>query len=385
LLELGQPKIFSGLRQKLIRRENAGIRRRLPIPLKGKDFLSNDYLGYAKNLIIQEEVTLLHSFTHAQIGKSQGSTGSRLLSGNYDLYSKLEMELAKYFKAESSLIFNSGFNLNLGIMSSIPQEKDIVFMDEFVHASLKMGARISPAKTYFFRHNDLEHLEFKLKSARKKCTGEIYIVTESIFSMDGDIPNLNELIILAKTFNARIILDEAHAGGILGPHGEGLAASLNLKNIAEDISIRIITFSKAFGSHGAVFLGPELIKNYLINFCLPFIYTTALPPHTILSIKKALEYRRKNKEEVKLLNKNIQIFNSLLQLKNPISPIFSFPLGEIKKLKQISQKLTDKGFQVIPIFSPTVKRGSERLRITLHSYNSRDEMDQLIQILKENL
>ena len=218
------------------------------------DFFSNDYLGFS-NL----------DYLHSKIG---GSKGSRLISGTSSFVLELEKSLAQKFNSESALIFNSGFDANLGLLSSVLQRSDIVIYDEFVHASIRDGIRLGNAKSYAFKHNSTLDLRTKLERFGKG----VYVVIESLYSMDGDIAPLNDIVALCNEFEAYLIVDEAHSGGTYGKNGVGLISEFNLDH---QIFAKIITFGKAFGCHGAVVLGSNLLIEYLINFSRPFIYTTA--------------------------------------------------------------------------------------------------------------
>ena len=236
---------------------NASLR---TLSLSGKnlrDFCSNDYLGFArspelKRLIIGQLLEEGPTF-------SVGSTGSRLISGNDDFIEQLESEVAAFHNAESSLIFNSGYDANIGIFSSIPQRGDTIILDELIHASIIDGARLSHASRFTFKHNDLLSLEEKLKAAR----GNIFIGIESIYSMDGDAAPISEIVALAHSYSAAVIVDEAHAIGIFGEQGKGMVSQSHLE---DKIFARIVTFGKALGCHGAAVLCCSDTRKYLINF-----------------------------------------------------------------------------------------------------------------------
>ena len=180
------PNFESILQRELEERQKLGNLRSLPDAKEGKDFFSNDYLGYSRSHKIFQMVADIFPLGHLRSGGVMGATGSRLLSGNNSWALELELELSSFFKAESSLLFNSGFNLNLGILATLPKEEDILLLDQNAHASLKMGAKLSSASVHYFRHNDSNHLEKKLSRLNSKNKGTIFIVTESLFSMDGD-------------------------------------------------------------------------------------------------------------------------------------------------------------------------------------------------------
>lgn len=359
------------LQRELEERERLGNLRSLPLTKEGIDFFSNDYLGYSRSQEIFHSVSDIYPLGHLRSGGVLGATGSRLLSGNNSWALELESELSGFFKAESSLLFNSGFNLNLGLLATLPKEEDILLLDQNIHASLRMGAKLSKAPVHYFRHNDTDHLEKKITKLKTDLKGTIFVVTESLFSMDGDFAPLSDFVSLCKKHEAKLIVDEAHSGGLYGSMGEGLAVEQNLH---KDIFIRIITFGKAFGCHGGLFLGPKIVKDYLINFCQTFIYTTALPLHSLLTIREAIRFRKEDKKSILELRANIKLFSKELGLPNLKGPIVSLILPDIPLLKELSESLKDENIKVLPIFSPTVKKGTERLRISLHSFNQRKDL-----------
>lgn len=336
------------------------------------DFSSNDYLGFAKNDLIFDAT---HRFLSDRNIKNNGATGSRLLSGNHVLYAETEAFISQFHQSESALIFNSGYDANVGFFSSVPQRSDVILYDELSHASIRDGIQLSNAKSYKFEHNDFEALE-KLISRFKTDTSEIYVVTESVFSMDGDCPNLEELTALCEKYNCLLVLDEAHALGVFGENGEGLVQSLNLQ---DKVFARIMTFGKGLGCHGAAVLGSQELKNYLVNFARSFIYTTGLSPHSVATI--LIAYQQLGANKIGALRENITHFNqqkNLLGLKplfvHSKSAIQSAIIPGNEKVKSIAQQLQEKGFDVKAILSPTVPEGQERLRFCLHSYNSKEEI-----------
>ena len=339
------------------------------------DFSSNDYLGFAKSEIIFDTT---HQFLIDKKIKKNGATGSRLLSGNHILYTETEKKLCEFHNSETALIFNSGYDANVGFFSSVPQRGDIILYDELIHASIRDGIQLSNAKSFKFKHNDLTHLQETLNRIQLKDS-EIYIVTESIFSMDGDSPDLIGINEISKKYNAHLVVDEAHAVGVFNG---GLIQKLNLE---KDVFTRIITFGKALGCHGAVILGSNELKQYLINFSRSFIYTTGLSPHSLATIKFAYLELTENKSE-KTLQKNITFFKKeikRLELKfiESNSAIHCCIISGNEKTKQIANKLKKKGFDVKPILSPTVNKEEERLRFCLHSYNSFKEITSVLENL----
>jgi 8-amino-7-oxononanoate synthase len=332
------------------------------------DFTSNDYLGLARSKTLAQDIERELKSIDAWF---PGSTGSRLLSGNSEYTQNVEKKLAEIFNGEAALIFNSGYNANLAVLSSIPQKRDLVLYDERVHASIKDGLRLSLATRFPYKHNDPGDLEAKLKRsgyARK------YIVAESIYSMDGDQCPLSNYVDLSEKYNASIILDEAHSTGVMGINGNALANSMILQS---KIDIRIYTFGKAMGTHGACVVGSQALIHYLINTARPFIYTTALPIHAIASIKCSFEFLKRNMDLQTELAKKVDLFLSRVKAPKQIvssSAIQCIVIPGNVRVRQASDLLQKNGFDIRPILSPTVPRGSERLRICLHTYNSENEI-----------
>jgi 8-amino-7-oxononanoate synthase len=341
------------------------------------DFCSNDYLGLAHS---EKLFTQIEARCRSIKLKQNGATGSRLLSGNSELTEGTERKLASIFNSQSALILNSGYTANLAIFSSIPQKNDSILFDELAHASIKDGARLSLAHRYSFKHNDLNDLELKLKRTK----GKIFIAVESVYSMDGDQCPLRELTSLATRYGAFVILDEAHSTGVRGNNGSGLATALGLEN---NIDIRLYTFGKAMGVHGACIAGSEKLIQYIINFARPFIYTTALTPHSIVAIESAFDYLRENLDLQHVLQKNIEAFvTGVSHLANrtlSTSAIQTVIFPGNENVKNAASKLQQAGFDIRPVLSPTVPTEKERLRICLHTYNSLDEISKLTSEIKK--
>lgn len=379
-------KLSKKLQQKLDNRSANNALRELALPNSLVDFSSNDYLGFAKSKTIFEAS---HQYLVNNDIIQNGSTGSRLLSGNHSLYTNLENKLCEVHHCEAALVFNSGYDANLGFFSSLPQRHDIILYDEFSHASIRDGIQLSNAKAYKFEHNNLEDLEriiLRHSELVSESHQNIYIVTESVFSMDGDTPDLDQLTKLSNTYNAHLVVDEAHAIGVFGEYGCGKIQELNLENA---IFARIITFGKALGAHGAAILGSSQLKSFLINFSRSFVYTTALPPHALATIYSAYYVMLDpDLENRKQLLGHIQFFKSeieRLQLKNSFiasdSAIHCCIISGNDHVKHIASLFQKNGFNVKPILSPTVAKGHERLRFCLHSYNSKEEITKVLKLL----
>jgi 8-amino-7-oxononanoate synthase len=374
-------KLPKSLEKKLKLREELNALRKLPSSNSLIDFASNDYIGFAKNETI---FNLTHQLLLDKNIKVNGATGSRLLSGNHIVYEETEAFIAEFHRAESALIFNSGYDANIGFFSAIPQRNDIILYDELCHASIRDGIKMSNAKNYNFSHNDFEDLERLLQRCQTEPV-EVYIVTESVFSMDGDSPNLEELTNLSEKYGAYLVIDEAHALGVFGEKGEGLVESLGLQ---DKFFARIMTFGKGLGCHGAAILGSQDLKSYLVNFARSFVYTTGLSPHSVATILQSYKHLEKQKEAITQLKSNIIFFNKE-KMRLGLKPMFVYSKSAIQcaiipgneKVKSIANQLQQKGFDVRPILSPTVPEGQERLRFCLHSYNSEKEISEVLQLL----
>lgn len=351
------------------------------------DFSSNDYLGLARNRKVSEvSARILENDNNAE----NGATGSRLISGNHPLYEGTEKMLADFHQCSSALVFNSGYDANLGFFASVPQRGDVVIYDELIHASIRDGISLGNAKAQKFPHNDFKNLEERIRKEKSKLLpgSEIYVVTESVFSMDGDTPDLKILSELCKNKKCRLIVDEAHAVGVFGANGVGLVQAQGLQN---QVFARIVTFGKAMGCHGAAVLGDMMLRDYLINFARSFIYTTGLPPHSLANVLAAYQVMA-NCECLIRLQENITFFKAEIdklemayRFTQSHSAIQCLHIGQIDMAKELSKKLKEEGFDVRAILSPTVPAGHERLRICLHSFNTQDEIVNLLRLISSLL
>ncbi|NQX56599.1 pyridoxal phosphate-dependent aminotransferase family protein [Pedobacter panaciterrae] len=370
------------INERLLNRTEKGSLRKLSAKIFPVDFCSNDYLGFARSPQLKNAIneTLLHMPHYGN-----GAAGSRLLSGNHAFTEETEAFIADFHNAENGLVFNSGYDANVGLISSLAQRGDTIISDELIHASLIDGARLTHANRYSFKHNNLNDLEAKLKVAK----GNVYVVVESVYSMDGDVAPLTEINSLCERYEANLIVDEAHALGIFGNYGRGLVQQAGLEN---KVFARIVTFGKALGCHGAIVLGSRALRNYLINFARSFIYSTAAPIHAIAAIRSAYQmltdtdYRPLIAEKIALYSRLIS--NSGIQDIQPSpSTIQTIIYNSNQKAKFAAETLQNKGIDVRAILSPTVAEGKERLRICLHLFNTDEEIkmlvDQLI-LLKEH-
>jgi len=368
------------LNNKLNERKQQNAFRQLKLSEGKIDFCSNDYLGIVKN-------NLLHKLATANSKLQTGSSGSRLLAGNYKLIEEVEQQIALFHQSETAVIFNSGYDANVGVLSCIPQRDDIILYDFLSHASIRDGIRLSFAKSISYAHNDLNDLEKKLQQliagGIKAFEKKIFVVTESVFSMDGDVCPLQELIRICKKYDAHLVIDEAHATGVVGASGEGLAQYLHLQG---EIFCRVHTFGKACGCHGAAVLGSLRLRNYLINFARSFIYSTALPEHAVALIRASYQTfpnmtnERKHLQQLINLFQFADIFYEKLFSQTPIQ-IVIVPGND--QIKILAERLQQNNLDVRPILYPTVPKGKERLRIVLHTFNTQSEIELLIEELKK--
>lgn len=358
----------SQLAARLKAREDAGLMRTLQEPSGLVDFTSNDYLGLARNEALFQRIA---SRVASLPIKWNGATGSRLLSGNMSIVEATEVSLAEIFRAEKALVFGSGYTANLAVLSSLPQRGDTILYDSLAHACMKDGARLSQARRFSFLHNDMNDLERKLQRA----DGRVFIAVESIYSMDGDACPLHELVLLAEKFGATIVLDEAHSTGVMGAGGGGMALALGLH---DRIAVRIYTFGKAMGLHGACVAGSDVLRQYLVNFARPFIYTTALPPHSVVAIDEAFAYLRANLHLQTALATRIDTFLETADARpnrtRSMSAIQTALFPGNENARKAAAFLQQRGFDVRPILSPTVPEGLERLRLCLHAFNTAEEI-----------
>lgn len=377
------------LQKKLIERRRINALRSLPEVNGGTDFASNDYLGIGHSRTVFDNAIRILSEKEISIN---GASGSRLLTGNSSLYNEVEEHIRKFHKVDSALVFNSGYDANIGLFSSVPQRDDIILYDEYIHASIRDGIAMSKARNFKYRHNDLDDLLSRIKRVRQTgdigTTEQIYIATESVFSMDGDAPDLKAMASICQEFNLNLIVDEAHAIGLFGKNGLG---NVQEQDLEENIFARTITFGKALGCHGAAILGGSDLKKYLINYARSFIYTTGMSPHNLATIMAAYQFMTGSdgNRERKILHKNIEYFNhekERLGISSffipSISAIHSCIIGDNNQVIQVAENIQKSTFDVRPILSPTVQKGKERLRFCLHSYNSKEDITNVLQLLQ---
>ena len=369
---------MSFLDERLDKIRAAGVYRTLPLA-EGVDFWSNDYLGLARAQV-QGEVD------GEKVGC--GATGSRLISGNSAAAEALEERIAAYHGAAAALLFPSGYAANLGLLSAVLRRGDLLLYDELVHASCRDGLRLGQARSYRFAHNDLEDLRRQLEE--RTTAGQVFVLTESRFSMDGDVAPLMRLAHLCAFFGAHLIVDEAHSGGLDGARGGGLVARYGLQ---DRVFATVITYGKAFGTHGAAVLGATALREYLINTCRPFIYSTGLAPAQLTGIAAAYDrLEAHHGERLTSLVENVSTFQSAMaaaglgdRLLVNEGPIQILGLPGNAAVMTVEEACRTAGLLVKGIRSPTVAAGSERLRICLHAFNTGEEIERLARTLADTL
>jgi 8-amino-7-oxononanoate synthase len=363
------------LSQKLLQRKQEGHLRSLKVPEALTDFTSNDYLGLAREPLLKENIAKAF-----QKIKENGSTGSRLLTGNRNYHAEAEEFLAAHFQVPELLSFPSGYMANLALFSALPQRGSIVLYDEYIHACIKDGVRLSFAEKKAFRHNDIHDLKRLLE---RHQTQTCYVAVESIYSMQGDIAPLAEMAELCNRYGAWLIVDEAHSTGVMGAYGKGACYEAG---ITDQCLAVVYTFGKGMGVHGAALACSAELKDYLINFSRPFIYTTATDAHTLTGMQESIKLLGEQVWRIDELNANIHYFRRQMSLKTGMqSPnqhaIQAISLPGAHVVKQASTFLQSQGFDVRAIVSPTVPAGKECLRVVIHHFQTRDEMDALIDAL----
>ena len=345
--------------------------------LEGVNLCSNDYLGLAADIRLKQAVQEALAVTSLT-----GSTGSRLLSGNSVQWEDAEADFARFSGREAALYFTSGYAANVGLLSTILQPQDIVFSDALNHASIIDGIRLSGARKVIYSHTDLAFLEKSLEQHRDQ-PGSRIIVSESVFSMDGDLAPLQDLMELARRYEAELVVDEAHATGVFGPEGRGLAAHFGMHK--ETLAI-VHTCSKALGSMGAFVCSGHMLRNYLVNRARTFLFSTAAPPYMALQVTAALRFAREAEAQRKHLlalsnGLNKQLRAAGLNLGASRSQIIPIVLGTNEAAQRVAAFLQSHGFAVRAIRPPTVPPGTARLRISLTAGVTAAETRRLAELL----
>ncbi|HET9135292.1 MAG TPA: 8-amino-7-oxononanoate synthase [Candidatus Kapabacteria bacterium] len=362
------------LEQELEALEKKGRQRSLQLS-DGIDFTSNDYLGLTKNSDLKKH--LLNALSRENM--LLGSGGSRLLRGNHVYHEQAEADFAAFSGSEASLFFTSGYAANMAVLTAIPTRHDLIVFDSLVHASIREGIHASLAAKKSFQHNSLETLESSIKTATG--VGAIYVVVESLYSMDGDESPLHDLAELCTAYGASLIVDEAHAAGLLGTHGSGL---IDEAGIRDEVFISVYPCGKALASAGAFVCSSPIVKEYLINRARTMIFTTALPPLIPFQLSftlKLIQERRDLREQV---FKNAAIVRSSLQehlnrwhVLPGRSPIIPLIIGDEEEAIAVGKALQGRGLDVRPIRPPTVAEGSSRFRLTVNALHTHAELQLL--------
>lgn len=346
--------------------------------INGREFInfcSNNYLGLANDPRLKEAAIEAVKIYGA------GSASSRLVCGTLSLHKKLEEKIASFKKSQAALVFNSGYSANLGIISSLADKDSIVFSDRLNHASIVDAIILSRAKLIRYNHNSSAHLKElleKYSSFKSK-----FIVTDSVFSMDGDIAPLKEISNLARSFQATLIVDEAHATGVLGPTGGGLVQELG---IYADIDVQMGTLSKAAGSFGAFVCADKDLIDYLVNTSRPFIYTTSLPPAVLAASLKAIEIIEAEPQRRERLWENIRFIRQGIcglgfDCANSASAIIPIMVKDNNLVMRFSKMLLEQGIFIQGIRPPTVPQGQARLRLTVTANHTKNDLEYALEII----
>ena len=354
---------------------SAGTYRSLPGRREGVDFWSNDYLGFAR-------------IRNIDVKSAPTSPGSRLISGDSPELHALEARIATFHGYPSALLFGSGYTANVGLLSCLARRTDTIVYDALIHASLRDGIRLSQGRGRRWKHNSVKGAEEAIAAAR--ADGEVFVVTESRFSMDGDAAPLKALAEVCTRHGAHLIVDEAHSIGIDGPRGAGLVAALGLQR---EVFAQVVTYGKAPGRSGAAVLGSQQLQDYLINSSRPFIFTTGPRPEQVDAVAGAYALLEREQEAARhALAEVIHRFSTAAfhtriqgpggQCDGPIQIVY--PRGRADVMELEAAVCAD-GYLIKAIRSPTVARGEERLRICLHAFNTPEEVDGLVNSLRRHL
>lgn len=361
------------------------------------NFSSNNYLGLANHFRLKK--TAIQAIERYGVG----SGASRLITGTMSLHQQLEKALAQFKGCEASLIFNSGYHANIGVITSLVGPNDVIFSDELNHASLIDGCRLSKASVVIYRHSDMRHLRELLKSHVEKKRKEknqgvqifskLLIITDTVFSMDGDLCLLPEIMKLADDFNAQVFVDEAHATGVFGAKGRGVVEHYGISSKKKNL-IQMGTLGKALGSFGAYVCGSLSLCDFLRNMARTYVFTTALPPAVLAASLEAIRLINLDSSLKDQLWRNVKYFrdgitqvikNSSCELLKTDSPIFPILVGSKSRTMDLSQKLFDEGVWIHGIRPPTVPDGTSRLRLTLMATHTKEHLDKCFAVLEKVL
>ncbi|NPA15290.1 MAG: 8-amino-7-oxononanoate synthase [Deferribacteres bacterium] len=352
------------------------------VVLDGKKVIlmcSNNYLGLANHPeVVNAAVESMKRYGY-------GAVASRLVSGNMKIHEEFEEHIAAFKGAEAALLFNCGYMANIGVLSALcDSARDLIVSDKLNHASIIDGVMLSKAKFAFFRHNDPEHLEAILNAKRAKAR-RVLIVVDGVFSMDGDIAPLKDIVSLAERYEAMVMVDDAHATGVIGRTGRG---SVEHWELYGRIDVQMGTLGKALGGFGAFVCGSRALIDYLINRCRPFIYTTALPVPVVAAARRAVELLEAHPEMVERLRSNVNYFVSSLKdmgfnvssSKTAIIPVI---IGDEEAALKMSELLLERGVFVAAMRPPTVPRGTSRLRVTLMATHTKNHLDRALEAFRD--
>lgn len=339
------------------------------------DFSSNDYLGLSHHpKVVQAAQDALDNY-------GMGAGASRLMSGDLAIHHELEETVAEFKGKEAALVFNSGYQANIGIIPALADRHSVIFADQLCHASMLDGALLSRAKLIRFRHNDLVHLEELLRKRRAEFSDAL-LLTETVFSMDGDLAPLKGLVELKTRYRCLLMVDEAHATGIFGPQGRGRVSD---EGLTGEVDLIMGTFSKALGGFGAYLAASSTVVQYLINSARSFIYSTALPPAVIAAnlaaVRWCLEQERPGQQLLTLAARFRQALQGKGWQVGGESQIVPVMVGESEPTALLAKELQRHGFLVLPIRPPTVPEGQARLRFSLCSAHTDEQLDQVMQAI----
>ena len=365
--------IRRAVREALAERRQANLFRQLPAPAGGIDFCSNDYLGLARDPRLRQRLGELA----ARPEPPHGATGSRLISGNHPAIEALERRLAHFYRSEAALVFSSGFAANLGLLASLGGVAKALLCDRLLHASAIDGCRLSGARRIIFAHNNLGDLEAGL--GRLSAGETAVVVVESLYSMDGDFAPLEEIVALAESRGAGVVVDEAHANGLAGPGGRGAVAAAGLE---DTVLARTVTFGKALGLWGGAVLCSASLHDYLVNFARPFVFSTGLPPLWALWVQAAYDLLPELDGLRERLKANVDYFcrraaQSPWHWQPSQSWIQCLMAPGPGQALRVAEALQGEGIAALAIRAPSVPAGKERIRVCLHAHNSFAEIDRL--------
>ncbi|MXW19394.1 MAG: 8-amino-7-oxononanoate synthase [Gammaproteobacteria bacterium] len=373
--------IRRAIREALREREKVGLLRSLETAPGGIDFCSNDYLGLARDRRLRGRIAAVA----AESAAPQGATGSRLISGNHPEIEALEAQLSGFYASEAALVFSSGFAANLGLLASLGGVVQTLVCDRLLHASAIDGGRLSGAKRVIFVHNDMRDLKARLGELPSGETAAVAV--DTVYSMDGDFAPLEEIADLAEEHDAAVVVDEAHANGVLGPAGRGGTVAAGLQ---DRVLARVVTFGKALGLQGGAVLCSKDLRDYLVNFARSFVFSTGVSPLWAASVQSVYDMLPDLNAEREQLLDNVSHFRGrVAESAQPWLPSESWiqclRVPGARRIRRVGGVLRSRGLAALPIRAPTVPAGEERIRVCLHSHNTREEIDLLFSAVDEAL